>query len=190
MQKVKVISLNVNGIRAAKKKGLIEWIVLQDPDYICIQETRAQKKDLDLSFFSIALNNSCLKGTYFFSMKPGYSGVAIFSKKKPTKIIAGINVSEFDTEGRVLRMDFDNLYESSPSLSFVSIYFPSGSASEKRQESKFRFLVEVKKKLWEWDEEQNFTGRQFLICGDWNIAHKEIDLKNWKQNKKNSGFLP
>ncbi len=190
MQKIKVISLNANGIRAAKKKGLIEWIVSQAPDYICIQETRAQKKDLDLSFFSIALNNSCLKGTYNFSMKPGYSGVAIFSQKQPTKIIAGINVPEFDAEGRVLRMDFDNLYDSSPSFSLVSIYFPSGSASEKRQESKFRFLAEIKKKLWEWDKEQNLTGRQFLICGDWNIAHEEIDLKNWKQNKKNSGFLP
>ena len=190
MQKVKVISLNVNGIRAAKKKGLIEWIVSQAPDYICIQETRAQKKDLDLSFFSIALSNSCLKGRYCFSMKPGYSGVAIFSQKQPTKIIAGINIPEFDAEGRVLRMDFDNLYDSSPSFSLVSIYFPSGSASEKRQESKFRFLAEIKKKLWEWDKEQNLTGRQFLICGDWNIAHEEIDLKNWKQNKKNSGFLP
>ena len=77
-----------------------------------------------------------------------------------------------------------------PRFSLVSIYFPSGSASEKRQESKFRFLTEIKKKLWEWDKEQNLTGRQFLICGDWNIAHKEIDLKNYKQNKKNSGFLP
>ena len=111
-----------------------------------------------------------------------------FSQKQPTKIIAGINVPEFDAEGRVLRMDFDNLYDSSPSFSLVSIYFPSGSASEKRQESKFRFLTEIKKKLWEWDKEQNLTGRQFLICGDWNIAHEEIDLKTGNKIKKTQVF--
>ena len=190
MEKVKVITLNVNGIRAAKKKGLFQWIVSQNPDYVCIQEVRAQEKDLELSYFNIDLVDSPLRGTYFFSKKPGYAGVAIFSKKKPTNIVAGINVTEFDDEGRVLRIDFDNFYDSAPRFSLVSIYFPSGSASEIRQESKYRFLSDLKKTLRSWSEERNLSGRQFLICGDCNIAHKEIDLKNYKQNKKNSGFLP
>jgi exodeoxyribonuclease-3 len=190
MQKVKVISLNVNGIRAAKKKGLFQWIVSQNPDYVCIQEVRAQEKDLELSYFNIDLVDLPLGGTYFFSKKPGYAGVAIFSKKKPTNIVAGINVTEFDDEGRVLRIDFDNFYDSAPRFSLISIYFPSGSASEIRQESKYRFLSDLKKTLRSWSEERTLSGRQFLICGDWNIAHKEIDLKNYKQNKKNSGFLP
>ncbi len=190
MQKVKVITINVNGIRAAKKKGLFQWIVSQNPDYVCLQETRAQKKDLDSSYFDIVMKDSSLKGTYFFSMKPGYAGVAIFSKRKPTNIFAGINVPEFDKEGRVLRIDFDDLYHSAPLFSLVSIYFPSGSASEKRQESKNRFLSEFKKNLRSWSKEYTLSGRQFVIAGDWNIAHKEIDLKNWKQNQKNSGFLP
>ena len=190
MQKVKVITLNVNGIRAAKKKGLFQWIVSQNPDYVCIQEVRAQEKDLELSYFNIDLVDSPLRGTYFFSKKPGYAGVAIFSKKKPTNIVAGINVTEFDDEGRVLRIDFDNFYDAAPRFSLISIYFPSGSASEIRQESKYRFLSNLKKTLRSWSEERTLSGRQFLICGDWNIAHKEIDLKNYKQNKKNSGFLP
>ena len=190
MQKVKVITLNVNGIRAAQKKGLFQWIVSQNPDYVCIQEVRAQKKDLELSFFDIDLGDSILKGTYFFSKKPGYAGVAIFSKKKPTNIVVGINVPEFDDEGRILRLDFDNFYDFAPRFSLVSIYFPSGSSSENRQESKYRFLSDFKKTLSSWDEERIFSGRQFIICGDWNIAHKEIDLKNYKQNRKNSGFLP
>jgi exodeoxyribonuclease-3 len=190
MQKVKVITLNVNGIRAAKKKGLFQWIVSQNPDYVCIQEVRAQEKDLELSYFNIDLVDLPLGGTYFFSKKPGYAGVAIFSKKKPTNIVAGINVTEFDDEGRVLRIDFDNFYDSAPRFSLISIYFPSGSASEIRQESKIRFLSDLKKTLRSWSEERTLSGRQFLICGDWNIAHKEIDLKNYKQNKKNSGFLP
>ena len=108
MQTVKVITLNVNGIRAAKKKRLFQWIVSQNPDYVCIQEVRAQRKDLELSYFDIDLEDSPLRGTYFFSKKPGYAGVALFSKKKPTNIVAGINVTEFDDEGRVLRIDFDN----------------------------------------------------------------------------------
>ena len=190
VKKVKVITLNVNGIRAAKKKGLFQWIVSQNPDYVCIQEVRAQEKDLELSYFNIDLVDSPLRGTYFFSKKPGYAGVAIFSKKKPTNIVAGINVTEFDDEGRVLRIDFDNFYDSAPRFSLISIYFPSGSASEIRQESKYRFLSDLKKTLRSWSEERTLSGRQFLICGDCNIAHKEIDLKNYKQNKKNSGFLP
>ena len=190
MQNIKVITLNVNGIRASKKKGLFQWIVSQNPDYVCLQETRAQKKDLELSYFNIVLKESLLKGTYFFSTKPGYAGVAIFSKKKPTNIFAGISVPEFDQEGRVLRIDFDDLYDSTPLLSIVSIYFPSGSASGKRQESKNRFLSEFKRILSMWREECTASGRQFVLGGDWNIAHNEIDLKNWKQNRKNSGFLP
>jgi exodeoxyribonuclease-3 len=151
---------------------------------------RAQLKDLSGFFFEIPVFDSPLKATYYFSKKPGYSGVGIFSKKKPTQFFSGIGVNEFDDEGRVLRLDFDNQYELFPLMSTVSVYFPSGSASESRQESKNRFLLSFMKVLKKWEIEYRETGRQFLLCGDWNIAHNEIDLKNWKQNKNNSGFLP
>ena len=190
MRNIKVITLNVNGIRASARKGLFTWLVDQNPDYVCLQEVRAQLKDLSSFFFEIPVIDSSLKATYYFSKKPGYSGVGIFSKKKPTQFFSGIGVNEFDDEGRVLRLDFDNQYELFPLMSTVSVYFPSGSASESRQESKNRFLLSFMKVLKKWEIEYRETGRQFLLCGDWNIAHNEIDLKNWKQNKNNSGFLP
>ncbi|OUV03333.1 MAG: exodeoxyribonuclease III [Betaproteobacteria bacterium TMED82] len=188
---LKVISLNVNGIRASVRKGLIQWLIEENPDFICIQELKAQRKDLGNEILEFrSKDGSYLKSTIFCAERPGYSGVGIYSKQKPTSITAGIGVKEFDDEGRVLKIDFDNHLKNFPLFSIVSLYLPSGSASESRQASKFRFLKSFKSTLKNWEMENSKTGREFLLCGDLNIAHTNLDLKNWKNNQKNSGFLP
>jgi exodeoxyribonuclease-3 len=173
-----------------RKKGLMPWLINQNPDFICIQELKAQRKDLNEKHLILKIGDIKYKNSIFCAKKKGYSGVGIYSKISPTSVKEGINIVEFDTEGRVLRLDFDNKYSQLPLFSIVSLYLPSGSASDKRQESKFRFLKSFAKILSSWIEENQLTGREFLLCGDWNIAHTELDLKNWKQNKKKSGFLP
>jgi len=172
----KIISLNANGIRAAARKGFFDWLPRQNADVVCIQETKAQIEQLkaDPSFFPKGYHHY-----YVDAQKKGYSGVAIYSKNKPKKVITKLGVDEFDNEGRYLEVQFDN-------IAVVSLYAPSGSSSEERQLAKFRFMDVFMQHLKSLKRRK----REYIICGDWNIAHKEIDLKNWKGNKKNSGFLP
>lgn len=187
---MKVITLNVNGIRASEKKGLMSWLTNQNPDFICLQEIKAQEDDLEKKHLNLEIEDVKYAFSLFCAKKKGYSGVGLFSKKKPNLTLPGMGVKEFDSEGRVLRCNFDGVYKRFPLLSIVSLYFPSGSASDLRQESKFRFLKSIAENLSSWIEENKTFGREFILCGDWNIAHTELDLKNWKNNKKNSGFLP
>lgn len=172
---MKIISINVNGIRSAKNKGVFEWLMLQDPDIICIQELKCSLEDLP----SDIQNWNGYYSEFHPAQKKGYSGVAIYSKKKPDNIIIGLGDKEIDDEGRYLQFDF-------PEFSVVSLYLPSGSSGPDKQIKKFRFLDIYKPML----AKKIASGREYIICGDWNIAHKEIDLKNWKGNLKNSGFLP
>jgi len=172
---MKITSANLNGIRSATTKGFFEWMSAELPDVVCVQELKAQIPDL-----SDAMKNpDGYKGFFHCAEKKGYSGVGIYSRQEPDKVIEGIGHPGFDSEGRFIRADFGN-------LSVVSVYVPSGSSSPERQESKFQFLDEFLPVM----DSLVAEGRQFIVCGDWNIAHKEADLKNWKGNLKNSGFLP
>ena len=172
---MRVISVNVNGIRAATRKGFFRWLSRQRADFVCLQETKAQVDQLAREIRSPSRWHA-----YFAdAQKKGYSGVALFSRAEPQKVISGLGVEEFDREGRFLQADFGN-------LSVVSVYFPSGSSGEIRQRVKYAFM----EKFESWLESKSNDGREYLICGDWNIAHRQIDLKNWRSNQKNSGFLP
>ena len=184
---MRIISLNLNGIRSAANKGAMQWLGRQHADVVCVQELKAQEPDLQDEHLSILHDGRHLQGHFFAAQKKGYSGVGLFTHHPSPKIIRGIGVQEFDDEGRVLRADLDTQNQL---LSVVSVYLPSGSASEERQASKFRFLAAFLPILEQWFAEHKTSGREFVICGDWNIAHHEIDLKNWKGNLKNSGFLP
>jgi exodeoxyribonuclease III len=184
---VRIISLNLNGIRSAATKGVMQWLGQQNADVICVQELKAQESDLTDAHMRVVHNGAQLTGHFFAAQKKGYSGVGIYTGVTPTKVTRGISVPEFDDEGRVIRADFDH---AKIPVSVVSVYLPSGSASEERQASKFRFLDVFLPILRQWFAEHQSSGREFIICGDWNIAHHEIDLKNWKGNLKNSGFLP
>jgi len=184
---MRIISLNLNGIRSATTKGALEWLGHQHADVVCVQELKAQEADLSDQHMSVIHNDRVMKGHFFAAQKKGYSGTGIYSATAPTRLQRGIGVAEFDDEGRVIRADFD---QAKTPLSVVSVYLPSGSASDERQASKFRFLEAFFPVLEGWFTEHQQHGREFVICGDWNIAHKEIDLKNWKGNLKNSGFLP
>jgi exodeoxyribonuclease III len=178
----KLTSLNLNGIRSAASKGLQDWVAQSMPDCICVQELKAQAADLSGRFEEIA----GLKGYFHFAEKKGYSGVGIYTRHEPSDVIVGYGSPEFDAEGRYIELRFDRPGRAqSPRLSIISAYFPSGSSGEERQAAKFRFLAEFYPRLAELKET-----RDFVLCGDINIAHQEIDLKNFKGNKKNSGFLP
>ncbi|BBB69522.1 exodeoxyribonuclease [Undibacterium sp. YM2] len=171
----KIISANLNGIRSAAKKGFFEWMQKENPDVVCVQELKAQEADMTPDF----LNPHQYHGHFHYAEKKGYSGVGVYSKKEPDAVVIGFGSPEFDAEGRYVRCDFGK-------LSVISLYCPSGSSSPERQEAKFRFMELFYPHL----EQLIAEGREIVICGDWNIAHKEIDLKNWKSNQKNSGFLP
>ena len=171
----KIISANLNGIRSASKKGFFEWMAQQEADFICVQELKAQASDMTEDF----LSPDAYHGHFHYAEKKGYSGTGVYSKKKPDFVQIGFGSPEFDAEGRYVRCDFGN-------LSVISLYCPSGSSSPERQEAKFRFMALFLPHLASLIAED----RELVICGDWNIAHKEIDLKNWKSNQKNSGFLP
>jgi len=173
---MRILSLNANGIRAAARKGFFDWLKRQRVDVVCIQETKAQEHQLDDAVFYPGYFDTCV---YHDAEKPGYSGVALYARKAPDRVHAGLGWAAFDREGRWLQADFGN-------TSIVSLYLPSGSSKEERQQFKYQCMDYLKPKLAEWAE----SGRDWIICGDWNIAHKEIDLKNWKSNQKNSGFLP
>ena len=171
----RVVSLNANGIRAAARKGFFDWMQRQDPDIVCIQETKAQAHQLTDDCFSPA-GYHCF---YADAVKNGYSGLALYSKNKPDKLIRGFGVREFDDEGRYIEARFDK-------LSVVSVYLPSGSSGEERQEAKYRFLDAFALHLQKLRRRRS----EYILCGDWNIAHKQIDIKNWRANQKSSGFLP
>ena len=178
----KLTSLNLNGIRSAASKGLQDWVAQSMPDCICVQELKAQAPDLSGRFEELA----GLKGYFHCAEKKGYSGVGIYTRHEPSDVIVGFGSPEFDAEGRYIELRFDRPGRAhSPRLSIISAYFPSGSSGEERQAAKFRFLAEFYPRLAELKER-----RDFVLCGDINIAHQEIDLKNFKGNKKNSGFLP
>jgi len=172
---VRIITVNVNGIRSAASKGLFRWLAGQRADVVCLQEMKCQEIDLDARLHGLKVFQTC----HAFAKKKGYSGVSLYTRKTPDEIGRGFRSREFDAEGRFLRADFGK-------LSVVSMYLPSGSSSEERQQAKFRFLREYLPVL----ERLAASGREFILCGDWNIAHREIDLRNWRSNQKNSGFLP
>ncbi|MDD2723087.1 MAG: exodeoxyribonuclease III [Methylovulum sp.] len=172
---MRIISLNTNGIRSAERKGFFTWMQQQNADVVCIQETKAQLHQLATDIFHPE-NYYCF---YHDAEKKGYSGVALYCKNQPDAINQGIGWPDFDSEGRFIEARFGN-------LSVVSLYLPSGSSSEERQSVKFDVMARLAPYLQNLAE----NGRDTIICGDWNIAHKEIDLKNWRGNQKNSGFLP
>ena len=177
--KLRILSLNLNGIRSAASKGFFDWLAKQDADIVCVQELKAQLADL-----TPALREpEGFAGCFHAAEKKGYSGVGIYSRNPPDRIIEGFGNAEFDAEGRYLQADFGR-------VSVVSLYLPSGSSSDERQQAKFRFLEQFRPQLEHLASEARIHGREILLCGDWNIAHREIDLKNWKSNRKNSGFLP
>ena len=182
----KLTSLNLNGIRSAASKGLQEWVAQSMPDCICVQELKAQATDLNGRFEEIAGH----KGYFHFAEKKGYSGVGIYTRHEPSDVIVGYGSTEFDVEGRYVELRFDRPGRAhSPKLSIISCYFPSGSSGEERQAAKFRFLAELYPRLLAL-QQCGGAPREFVMCGDINIAHQEIDLKNFKGNRKNSGFLP
>ncbi len=174
----KLTSLNLNGIRSAASKGLEPWLDQHQPDCICVQEIKAQHGDV-LGRFEILAG---MQGYFQFAEKKGYAGVGVYTRHEPSDVVIGFSSPEFDAEGRYVELRFDT---PRTKLSIISAYFPSGSSSEERQEAKFRFLAEFYPHLVALKGQ-----RDFVLCGDVNIAHKEIDLKNWKSNQKNSGFLP
>ena len=177
---MKIISLNLNGLRSASTKGVFDWLASQDPDVVCVQETRIQHEQREKEIKKgavFALAN--YHHEYLDAKAKGYSGVAIWSKHKPDAYLAGIGVAEFDSEGRWLEARFGE-------LSVISSYLPSGTSGELRQAFKYQSLNWLKSHLKALKD----SGRKSIICGDWNIAHKNIDIKNWRGNQKNSGFLP
>ena len=178
----KLTSLNLNGIRSAASKGLQEWVAQSMPDCICVQELKAQAADLSGRFEAIAGH----QGYFHFAEKKGYSGVGIYTRHAPSDVIVGCGSPEFDAEGRYVELRFDR---PGRKLSIISSYFPSGSSGEERQAAKFRFLAEMRPRLRAL-KHGGGEQREFVLCGDINIAHQEIDLANFKGNKKNSGFLP
>ena len=172
---MQIITLNVNGVRAAARKGFFQWLPQQAADIVCIQELKAQLTDLSDEIHG----PDGYYGYFHCAEKKGYSGVGIYSRNEPDNLIEGIGIDEIDQEGRFLQADFGN-------LSVISLYLPSGSSGDHRQASKFFFLD----RFYPFLQELIASGRDVILCGDWNIAHKEIDLKNWRANQKNSGFLP
>jgi len=172
---LRIISLNLNGIRSAWSKNLLPWLQQQQADIVCMQELKAQAADLSAEMRA----PDGMLAAYHYAEKKGYSGVGVWSRSAPVAVTEGFDGGEFDAEGRYLRVDFGN-------LSVISLYLPSGSSSPERQEAKFRFLDAFLPRM----QALRAEGREIVLCGDWNIAHKEIDLKNWKSNQKNSGFLP
>jgi exodeoxyribonuclease-3 len=172
---LRVLTLNVNGIRSAAKKGLFPWLASQKADVICLQEVKAQAADLEGGPFQIKGFERHLHS----AEKKGYAGVALYTRSKPQNVVMGFGVKEFDAEGRFLEANYGK-------LSVISLYLPSGSSGPHRQASKFRFLD----KFFPHLKKLKNSGREIILCGDWNIAHREIDLRNWRSNRKNSGFLP
>jgi len=172
---MKIITVNTNGIRAAQRKGFYDWLEQEKADVVCIQETKAQRHQLPAELFQP-------EGYHCFfhdAEKKGYSGTAVFTRHKPQQTLPGIGWDEFDREGRWLEVELEKLI-------VVSLYLPSGSAKEERQAFKYLCMERLETEF----ERLKAKGKPFVITGDWNIAHKKIDIKNWRGNQKNSGFLP
>lgn len=172
---MRILTLNVNGVRSAARKGLFEWLPKQRADVVCLQEVKAQADQLEDPVFH-PRKQHCF---YFPAQKKGYAGTALFAQREPDEVIRGCGAEEFDAEGRYLEARFGK-------LSVVSLYLPSGSSGAHRQASKDRFL----KMFMVYLKSLRRKRREYILCGDWNIAHQNIDLKNWRSNQKNSGFLP
>ena len=172
---MRIITANLNGIRSAANKGFFAWLQKQHADLICMQELKAQAADMTAEMLAPA----GYYGYFHFAEKKGYSGVGIYCKTKPDLVIEGLGIADIDSEGRYIEAQIGN-------LSVVSLYLPSGSSGEERQAFKFSVLARIMPHL----EALTKQGRDVVICGDINIAHQEIDLKNYKGNRKNSGFLP
>lgn len=173
---MRVISCNVNGIRSAARKGFFDWLKKQDADVVCLQEIKVHPEQLldDPTFFPPHYH------VYWNSAnKKGYSGVAIYTRYKPDSVITDLGLAFADAEGRFIQIDLGN-------LSIASLYFPSGTSGPERQAYKIKFMEYFETCLREYRK----TGRQYILCGDWNIAHTTIDLENWKSNQNSSGFLP
>jgi len=171
----RIVTCNTNGIRAAARKGFFDWLAKQNADIVCIQETKAQEDQLTDPVFTPA-------GYYCYyndAVKKGYSGTALYSKVKPRDVVTRLGWEPLDSQGRYLQADFKD-------LSVISLYVPSGSSSEEAQQRKFVFMERFLEHLRKLRRKR----REFVICADWNICHKEVDLKNWRANRKNSGFLP
>jgi exodeoxyribonuclease III len=172
---MKIITLNVNGIRSAVRKGFLRWLGRSRADIVCVQELKAQAADLTPDMQA----SGGFQGHFHYARKKGYSGVGVYSRQAPRRVVEGMGIEDIDSEGRYLRIDYDR-------FSVVSVYLPSGSSGEHRQQAKFRFMDHFYPHLRALAAE----GREIVLCGDWNIAHREIDLRNWRANQKNSGFLP
>ena len=172
---LRIITVNLNGIRSAANKGFYPWLARQRADVVCVQELKAQDTDLTPKMRS----PKGWFGHFHCAAKKGYSGVGLYTRHEPDRFELGLGIADIDAEGRYLRADFGK-------LSVISVYMPSGSTSEERLAIKFRFMDRFLPHL----KRLRAEGREFILCGDWNIAHKEIDLKNWRSNRKNSGFLP
>ncbi|AMK78044.1 MULTISPECIES: exodeoxyribonuclease III [Methylomonas] len=172
---LRIISANLNGIRSATRKGFYDWLDTQTPDFVCLQELKAQAGDMTAGM----LTPNGLHGYFHYAEKKGYSGVGIYSKQPADNVIEGLGHADIDSEGRYLEVHVGN-------LAVISLYLPSGSSSEERQTVKYS----VMERFYPHLAELKASGREVVICGDWNIAHKEADLKNWRGNQKNSGFLP
>jgi exodeoxyribonuclease-3 len=172
---MRVITLNVNGIRSATAKGLPAWLAAQDADLVCLQETRAQAEQLRDPVYHPA-GYHC---HYLEARKKGYSGVALYSRRQPDRVLCALGWEEADSEGRYLEACFGD-------LAVASVYLPSGSAGAERQAAKLRFMARFMPHL----RALRASGRRYILCGDWNIAHRPIDLKNWRANQTRSGFLP
>ncbi|MCC7486699.1 MAG: exodeoxyribonuclease III [Burkholderiales bacterium] len=172
---MKIITLNLNGIRSAARKGFLRWLPRQKADVVCVQELKAQDGDIDPEM----REPGAYRGYFHCARKKGYSGVGLYCRREPDRLVAGVGDPGIDGEGRYLRADFGR-------LSVVSVYLPSGSSGPHRQAAKFGFMDHFFPHLKKLAAE----GREIVLCGDWNIAHREIDLRNWRSNQKNSGFLP
>ena len=172
---MRIISINVNGIRAAQRKGFFEWLAKQDADVVCLQEIKAQEEQLvDPVFYPEGYH--CY---YNDAVKKGYSGTALYCKQKPNKVTKGLGWEPCDSQARYIQADFDG-------ISVVSMYVPSGSSNEEALARKLSFHDQIMPHF----ESLRRKRREYVICADWNTCHKEIDLKNWRPNRKNSGFLP
>ncbi len=175
---MRFITANLNGVRSAASKGFFDWLAQQQADAVGVQELKAQADVVESKF------RSCdkLDGHFHYAEKKGYSGVGLYTREEPSDVVTGLGIAEFDGEGRWVEKRFD---KPGRKLSLISVYFPSGTSGEERQAVKYRFLDAVFPHLQALKAE-----REFILVADVNIAHKEIDLRNWKSNRKNSGFLP
>ena len=172
---MKIVTFNANGIRSAGRKGFFDWMSDTAPDVVCVQELKAQEDQLTDELY----HPRDYQGYFHCAEKKGYSGTAIYTRQTPTDVSIGLGWDDFDSEGRCVRADYEN-------LTVMSIYFPSGTSSDERQKFKEVILSRIKPLLLKFQND----GRNYIICGDINIAHRPVDLRNWKSNRNNSGFLP